>query len=172
MPRMGSDTFGKMLKWASRTCGFALLLVACESSSVVVDGGQDHASDVGGDCELTLTQLVDSVDHGCAATYEAALASLKCNGGWNGENAVAGTCDSFLVFSYGHDGLTICTYDSSSHTLVGGTLCGSHYILPQSCEYCSSVGTNTASMDPLTDQPVCHGAGELSSACVTDAGAE
>jgi hypothetical protein len=166
-----------MLKVTSRTCGLALLLAACESSSlgVVVDGGQDRSSDVPGECGLTLTRLVTYADsHGCAATYEAALASLKCNGGWNTElYAVTGTCDNLLVFSYGHDGLTICTYDSSNRALVGGISCGDPYILPQSCEgSCGSAGTNTANMDPVTGRAACHGEALMLSPCVNDAGAE
>ena len=121
---------------------------------VVEDG--DKPSDVSDDCILVLASIVN-VDHGCAASYEEALASVTCTTFNNGDNAMTGVCGALLRFSYGHDGLTSCTYDSSSHAVVGGTVCGIPPFYISSCGFCRSAGKDlflsSCSQDALS--PVC-----------------
>ena len=89
-------------------------------------------------CVLALNSIVNA-NNGCPDTYERALASLNCALA-GGDHAMVGPCGLFIRLSYGHDGLTTCTYDSTSHVLVGGTLCGIPPFYIPSCSRCRSAG--------------------------------
>jgi hypothetical protein len=108
--------------------------------------------------------IVELAAIGCPESYGAALSSAGAECG-TVDNPRIGVCGGLRVYRFGHDGTTICAYDSSTDALAGGVssgiplpsitdfaLCGLYFtagqVVPDSCR------------DPVT------------SACATDAGAD
>ncbi len=104
---------------------------------------------------------VDLSAIGCPESYGAALSSVPCA---PLDNPRIGVCGGLRVYAFGHDGVTICAYDSSTDALAGGVSCGIPQAEVGSSIFCDCYTAGQVLPDSCRDP--------VTSACATDAGTD
>jgi hypothetical protein len=116
------------------------------------DGGD--GSIASHNCVVDLSAFVNNA---CPASFEDVLASDPCQ---TADRPTLGECNTYLGFSYGHDGRTNCYYDPSTGALIGGSTCGVPPFFQGGICECTTAG---ASPSPCA-------AGTSTDLCTTDGG--